>query len=80
MVRNARTIPAAQFKAKCLTLLDEVAATGQPIVVTKHGKPVAQVVPIRDEKEPLNPLKDSILYQEDLVSPILDPWEMDKAS
>lgn len=40
------TVPAGQFKARCLALLDEVAATGRAIVVTKHGRPVARVVPL----------------------------------
>jgi prevent-host-death family protein len=78
MVKNARTIAAGQFKAKCLALLDEVAETGQPVVVTTHGRPVAQVVPIRDTKEAANPLKGSILFQKDLDAPILGPWEMDQ--
>ena len=37
------SIPAAVFKAECLRLMDEVARTGQPVVITKHGKPVAQL-------------------------------------
>ena len=41
----ARTIPASEFKAKCLALLDEVAETRETIVVTKRGKPVARVEP-----------------------------------
>jgi prevent-host-death family protein len=76
MVKIAKTVPAGQFKAKCLALLDEVAQTGQAVVVTKHGKPVAQVVPIKTKS--VNPLKGSVLYQGDIVSPILDDWEMDK--
>ena len=39
-------INAAEFKAKCLKLIDEVAATHEPLVITKRGKPVARVVPI----------------------------------
>ena len=39
-------INAAEFKAKCLKLLDEVAATHEPLVITKRGKPVAKLVPI----------------------------------
>jgi prevent-host-death family protein len=77
MVKNSRTIPAGQFKAKCLALLDEVAETGQPVVVTKHGRPVAQLLPIRDEKDNANPLNGSILFQKDMVAPILGSWEMD---
>jgi prevent-host-death family protein len=38
-----RTIKASEFKAKCLKLMDEVQATGEEIVVTKNGKPVAKI-------------------------------------
>ena len=40
------TINAASFKATCLALLDKVEKTGQPIRVTKRGKPVADLVPV----------------------------------
>ena len=39
-----RTIRASEFKAKCLQLIDEVAASGEPIEITKRGKPVARLV------------------------------------
>jgi prevent-host-death family protein len=39
-----REVKAGEFKAKCLALLDEVAATGEPIVITKRGKPVARLI------------------------------------
>jgi prevent-host-death family protein len=42
-------INAAEFKAKCLKLLDEVAATHEPLVITKRGRPVAKLVPIEDD-------------------------------
>jgi prevent-host-death family protein len=38
-----RKIPAGQFKAQCLALMDQVAQSGRPIVVTKHGKPVVKI-------------------------------------
>ncbi len=38
-----RTIPAGQFKAKCLAILDEVNSTGETVLITKRGKPVARV-------------------------------------
>jgi prevent-host-death family protein len=41
-----KTIPAGEFKQTCLRLLDEVRETGQPIVVTKRGEPVAQLGPL----------------------------------
>ena len=41
-----RTIPAGEFKAKCLALMDEVQAGGEPIIVTKRGKPVVRITPL----------------------------------
>lgn len=41
-----KTVKASEFKAKCLRLMDEVAETGKPLVITKNGKPVAQLGPV----------------------------------
>jgi prevent-host-death family protein len=41
---SMRKVTATRFKAQCLALLDEAAA-GEEIVVTKHGRPVARVIP-----------------------------------
>ena len=41
-----RTIPAGEFKAKCLKLMDEVNETGATIVITKRGRPVSRLVPV----------------------------------
>jgi prevent-host-death family protein len=49
---NTRTMAAGEFKAKCLAVMDEVQAKRTTVVVTKNGRPVAQMVPIIDEKEP----------------------------
>ncbi len=46
-----KTIAAAEFKAKCLALLDEVESTRQELVITKRGKPVAHVVPTPPKKK-----------------------------
>jgi prevent-host-death family protein len=46
-----KTVPAAHFKAQCLALLDKVDPEG--IVITKHGKPVARLVPIETESASL---------------------------
>ena len=42
-----RTMSATEFRAKCLVLIDEVAEMGRAIVITKRGKPVARLVPVR---------------------------------
>jgi prevent-host-death family protein len=39
------TINASEFKAKCLAILDEVADTGEAVMILKRGRPVAQLVP-----------------------------------
>lgn len=39
-----RKIPAAQFKSQCLAVMDQIAETGRPVIVTKHGKPVVQII------------------------------------
>ena len=46
-----RTIKAGEFKAKCLKLLDEVEATGDTLVITKRGKPVARVAPVAPKRK-----------------------------
>jgi prevent-host-death family protein len=46
-----RTIPAGQFKAKCLKIMDEVNETGLSLVVTKRGRPVIKVSPITNDKK-----------------------------
>lgn len=50
---NRTEISASEFKAKCLQILDDVADHHTGIVVTKHGKPVARLMPIEDQREPL---------------------------
>ncbi|HEY1731289.1 MAG TPA: type II toxin-antitoxin system prevent-host-death family antitoxin [Terriglobales bacterium] len=42
---GARQIAAGEFKAKCLGLIDEVNETGQALIITKRGKPLAKVIP-----------------------------------
>lgn len=71
-----KTIPAGQFKTHCLSLLDEVSQNHETLIVTKHGKPVAQIIPIdTNQNEVENPLKNSIVFEKDIISPIEDVWE-----
>ena len=70
-----RTVKASEFKAKCLKIMDEVAATGEPVVITKHGVVVAQLVPaVRKPETLFGALKGSILYMGDIISPIDEEW------
>ncbi len=64
---SAKTIGAAQFKERCLAILDEVGPEG--VVVTKHGKPVAKLIPIEtDSADLIGSLKDRIRVKGDLLS------------
>lgn len=51
-----RTIPAGEFKAKCLGLLDEVDNGELEILITKRGKPVARLVPAQEKEDDFVPL------------------------
>ena len=42
---------ASAFKARCLSVMKDVQATGEPVIVTKRGKPVVKVVPVKPEKD-----------------------------
>jgi prevent-host-death family protein len=77
-----RTIAASKFKAECLRLMDEVAATRQPLVITKHRKPVARLMPVERPAKPepfLDRLKGKFEIVGDLLAPIIpeDEWDPD---
>jgi prevent-host-death family protein len=72
----SRIIKASEFKAKCLAVLDEVERTRQPVVITKRGKPVAELVPHKPAKRsPLGIFKGKMEVLGDIISPIDVEWE-----
>ncbi len=73
----ASTIGAGEFKAKCLHLLDMVARRQEELIITKRGRPVAKLVPLRPDEPLFGAMAGSVARQGDLVSPIDDPWEAD---
>lgn len=71
-----KTIPAGQFKARCLAIMDEVQAKRQAVVITKRGKPVARLVPIEKEKDDIfGFFKGKIKVTGDIISPATAPEE-----
>ena len=71
-----KTIPAGEFKTHCLSLLKDVAQNRETLIITKYGKPVARILPFTfDEVEGENPLRNSIVFENDIVEPIGEPWE-----
>jgi prevent-host-death family protein len=72
----ATIVPAGEFKAKCLKLLDEVAETRETLVITKHGKPVAQVLPMPvKQTDIVGSMKGSVTILGDIISPIDVEWD-----
>lgn len=76
----AREIPAGEFKAKCLALMDRVRERGEEYVITKHGKPVAKLVPVADEAQVpslFGCMKGTVIQYGDIISPVgEDDWEV----
>ncbi len=71
-----KTVPATEFKAHCLGLLEEVNQNRETLVVTKRGRPVARVVPyVAGDEAETNPLKGSVLFEGDLIAPVDVEWE-----
>ena len=72
---NPRTIKASEFKARCLKLMDEVAESGQELVITKHGRPVSRLVPYREKPRiAFGRNRDNIRVTGDIVSPMPSEW------
>ena len=74
VMSGTKEITATQFKARCLRLLDEVAESGETLVVTKRGRPVVRVEP----SQPRQDLRGSVkllVSPEEFVEPIDVAWD-----
>jgi prevent-host-death family protein len=70
---DERYVAAAEFKANCLRLMDEVAQQRRPIIITKRGKPVAKLVPAETNAIDLfGRMAGTIKICGDIISPIED--------
>lgn len=64
-------VPATEFKAKCLELMDRVAEKSESFTITKRGKPVARLVPVKPAKSsPFGALRGLAWEIGDIVSPV----------
>jgi prevent-host-death family protein len=69
-----KTMPAGAFKANCLAVMDEVKAKGETVVITKHGQPVAKLVPVNTEVDDIFGFFSSRgSVTGDVVAPALSP-------
>ena len=71
------TVGAGEFKSHCLRLMDEVASERKEIVITKHGRPVAKLVPADDElPDSFGALSGTVRYlSNDLIAPDPEAWD-----
>ncbi|WP_275784135.1 type II toxin-antitoxin system Phd/YefM family antitoxin [Pararhizobium gei] len=80
---SVKAIAAAEFKAKCLNLIDQMRADGEPITITKRGKPVAVLSPVPAEHRHtsiIGAMKGSVLMFDDPFSPAAyaDEWDVNR--
>ena len=72
---ETRTIKASEFKARCLALMDQIAESGEEIVITKRGKPVAKLAPCESRPRTLFGAGGEIAIHGDIIEPIDVEWE-----
>ena len=75
---GGKRLAAGEFKARCLELMDRVRERGEEYVITKHGKPVAKLVPFREPKQTsfLGCMKGTVLQYERPFDPIDGEWDI----
>lgn len=71
-----KTMKASEFKATCLKVMDQVEKTGEPVLITKRGRPVSKLVPARERPQSLfGVMKGRVKIHGDIVSPLNIEWE-----
>ena len=72
-----QTLKAAEFKAKCLALMDQVQRTGEPVLITKNGRPVAELHPAAGQRaaSPFGLHRGTVAIRGDILAPIGIPWD-----
>jgi prevent-host-death family protein len=73
-----KQMPAGEFKAQCLAVMDQVLQSGEPVLITKHGKPVAKLVPADNQADDLfGYMAGKVKIVGDIVGPVtpLEDWE-----
>lgn len=74
-----KTISISEFKAKCLGLIEQVDKTRQPLRITRHGRPVAELVPAGPDRKRkfLGDMAGTVEILGDIVSPVIDLDEIE---
>ena len=73
-----KIVPAAEFKAQCLAVMENVSKTGETVLITKRGKPLAKLVPAdKSGRDLVGRLEGIVFIQGDVESPIEPPEAWD---
>jgi len=79
MARVPEEISAADFKARCLKLMDQVEQERTEVIITKRGKPVAKLVPFTMEVPPIfGFMAGTAVIRGDIEAPIADAWDAER--
>jgi prevent-host-death family protein len=73
-----KTVPAGEFKARCLRIMEEVRTKRVMVLITKKGRPVAKLVPVDDDADDVfGRLQGVLEIVEDVESPVVasEDWE-----
>jgi prevent-host-death family protein len=72
-------IGAGEFKAHCLRLIDEVKKQHIELIITKRGRPLVKLVPLREEPafSLFGCMKDTAVIKGDIIAPTDEEWEAD---
>lgn len=73
-----KEIKASEFKSRCLRVMDRVQATGEPVIVTKRGKPVVKVIPAEAANDDIfGFMKGRMEIVGDIMSPVspIEDWD-----
>ena len=69
------SLSVSEFKAKCLSVLQDVNEQKKRVIITKRGKPIAEVIPYESEQKDI-PLKNTVIFMDDIISPVAEEdWE-----
>lgn len=77
-----KTIGSAEFKAKCLRVIDKMNRDHEPVTITKRGKPVAVLSPVKADDKPASiwgAMRGTVLRYDDPFAPAVDSAEWNAA-
>lgn len=74
-----KTMKASEFKARCLKVMDDVDKSGEPVLITKNGRPVSKLVPARERPITLfGVMQGRVRIEGDIVSRLEAGWESER--